>query len=217
MLFFGSLSLAQIMAMVIALIVALDVHEFSHAWMADQLGDPTARYMGRLTLNPLAHMDPLGTLMILLASFGWGKPVPVNPYNLRHGARYGMALVSFAGPLANLATAALFAIPVRLGAVAPNLFNRGVYPTPGQLVATIIWLNVTLAIFNLIPIAPLDGFKVVVGLLPYRWAYTFAQYEAYGPAILIFLILAGSFTRFDILGGVMYPFIHLVLKLLVGV
>lgn len=217
MLFFGSFSLAQIIALVIALIVALDVHEFSHAWMASKLGDPTAGYLGRLTLNPLAHMDPLGTLMILLAGFGWGKPVPVNPYNLRHGARYGMALVSFAGPLANLATAAIFAIPVRLGVMAPNLFNRGILPTPGQLVATIVLLNVTQAVFNLIPIAPLDGFKVVVGLLPYRWAYAFAQYESYGPAILIFLIMAGNFTQFDILGRVMYPFTNLVLRLLVGV
>ncbi|HIC95277.1 TPA: site-2 protease family protein [Candidatus Bipolaricaulota bacterium] len=217
MLFFGSPSLAHFIALAIALIVALDVHEFFHAWMASALGDPTPRVLGRLTLNPLAHMDPLGTLMIFLAGFGWGKPVPVNPYNLRHGAKTGMALVSLAGPLANLTMAALFAIPVRLGIVALDLFNRGLLPTPGQLVATIMLINVTLAIFNLIPIAPLDGFRVVVGLLPYRWAYAFAQYEAYGPAILIFLILAGSFTRFDILGEVMVPFIYLVLRLLVGV
>ncbi|MFQ6058248.1 MAG: site-2 protease family protein [Anaerolineae bacterium] len=209
--------MAQLIALGIALLIALDVHEFFHAWMANALGDPTARYQGRLTLNPLAHLDPLGTLMIIFAGFGWGKPVPVNPYNLRNGTKAGMALVSFAGPLANLSTAALFAIPVRLGVVSPTVpFARGVLPTLDQLVATIIWLNVVLAIFNLIPIAPLDGFKVAVGLLPYRWAYTFAQYEAYGPALLIFLVLAGSFTRFDILGGVMHPFVNLVLRLLIG-
>jgi Zn-dependent protease len=217
MLFFGSPGLAQIISVVIALVIALDIHEFFHAWMANELGDPTPRHLGRLTLNPLAHMDPLGTLMIFLAGFGWGKPVPVNPYNLRGGAKSGMALVSFAGPLANLVTAAIFAIPVRLGVVAPNLFNRGLLPTSGQLITTIILINVTLAIFNLIPLAPLDGFKVVVGLLPYHWAYRFAQYEPYGPAVLMFLVLAGSFTRFDILGGVMYPFVRLVLRLLVGV
>lgn len=206
--------IAQLIANAIALLVAIDVHEFSHAWMADQLGDPTPRYQGRLTLNPLAHLDPLGTLMLILVRFGWGKPVPVNPYNLRNGPKSGMAMVSFAGPLANLIAAALLALPVRLGLVMPTMSDRFI-PSPGMIITTTLLVNVFLAIFNLLPIAPLDGFRLLVGLLPYRWSYTLARYESYGPLFLM-LLLAMGFFGINILGLVMDPIIRLVLLLLTG-
>ena len=206
--------IAQYIANAIALLVAIDVHEFCHAWMADQLGDPTPRYQGRLTLNPLAHLDPLGTLMLILVRFGWGKPVPVNPYNLRNGPKSGMAMVSFAGPLANLIAAALLALPVRLGLVMPTL-RGGIIPSPEMVVTTTILVNVSLAVFNLIPVAPLDGFKVAIGLLPYRWSYALAQFERYGPLLLIFLILPG-FWGANILFVIMEPVIRFLWVLLTG-
>jgi len=206
--------IAQYIANAIALLVAIDVHEFCHAWMADRLGDPTPRYQGRLTLNPLAHLDPLGTLMLILVRFGWGKPVPVNPYNLRNGPKSGMAMVSFAGPLANLIAAALLALPVRLGLVMPTL-RGGIIPSPEMVVTTTILVNVSLAVFNLIPVAPLDGFKVAIGLLPYRWSYALAQFERYGPLLLIFLILPG-FWGANILFVIMEPVIRFLWVLLTG-
>jgi len=182
--------------------------------MADQLGDPTPRYQGRLTLNPLAHLDPLGTLMLILAHFGWGKPVPVNPYNLRIGPKRGMAMVSFAGPLANLIAAALLALPFRLGLVMPTMSGRFI-PSLGMVITTTLSMNVFLAIFNLLPIAPLDGFRLLVGLLPYRWSYALAQLERYGPLFLILLILPG-FWGANILFVIIGPVIRFLWVLLTG-
>lgn len=206
--------IAQLVANAIALLLAIDLHEFCHAWMADRLGDPTPRYQGRLTLNPLAHLDPLGTLMLILVRFGWGKPVPVNPYNLRNGPKGGMAMVSFAGPLGNLFTAALLALPVRLGLMTPTL-RGNIIPSLEMVVTTAILVNVILAIFNLIPVAPLDGFKVAIGLLPYRWSYPLAQLERYGPLLLIFLILPW-FWGTNILFLIMQPVIRFLWLLLTG-
>lgn len=208
-------SLPDLIATGIALLIAIDVHEFSHAWMAYRLGDPTAKNMGRLTLNPLAHLDPLGTLMLLVARFGWGKPVPFNPYNLRNGPQAGMAMVSFAGPLANLFTASLFAILLRLDWIAVSSGGRFI-PSPFEVVITVIFINVVLAVFNLLPIAPLDGFKVAVGLLPSRWAYPLSRLEYYGPLILILLILSGSLFQINILSMVLGPIIRVVISLLLG-
>ncbi|MBI3287694.1 MAG: site-2 protease family protein, partial [Chloroflexi bacterium] len=163
----------------------------------------------------LAHLDPLGTLMLLVARFGWGKPVPFNPYNLRNGPQAGMAMVSFAGPLANLFTASLFAILLRLDWIAVSSGGRFI-PSPFEVVITVIFINVVLAVFNLLPIAPLDGFKVAVGLLPSRWAYPLSRLEYYGPLILILLILSGSLFQINILSLVLGPIIRVVLSLLLG-
>jgi Zn-dependent protease len=152
--------------------------------------------------------------MLIVARFGWGKPVPVNPYNLRNGPKSGMAIVSFAGPLANLFTAVLLALPVRLGLMTPTL-RGNIIPSPEMVVTTTILVNVILAVFNLIPIAPLDGFRLLVGLLPYRWSYTLARYESYGPVFLM-LLLAMGFFGINILGLVMEPIIRLVLLILTG-
>lgn len=208
-------------AILIALLVAITVHEFSHALMADRLGDNTPRRLGRLSLNPRAHLDPVGTLMLFVAGFGWGKPVPVNPYYLRREPKSALALVSSAGPLSNLVTAAVFALPFRLGALewhsplaaafAPYL---GVQWFFTGVLGSIIFYNIILALFNLIPVAPLDGFKVAVGLLPRGLSYSLARTERYGPMILILILLFGFYT--GLLWDILRPAMDLLSFLLLG-
>jgi len=213
---FAGLSIADLIATALALLVAITFHEFAHAWTADQLGDPTARYQGRLTLDPLAHLDPLGTLMILVARFGWGKPVPVNPYNLRHGPLAGMAMVSFAGPLSNVILAILFGLPLRFGIIPFDFGSNPVIPSLGQIVMTVILLNVSLAVFNLLPVAPLDGFKVALGLMPRQYAYDFARLEQYGPFILVGIILLGSLPGLNLMGLIFDVPVGALLQLILG-
>ncbi|RLC71850.1 MAG: site-2 protease family protein [Chloroflexi bacterium] len=185
----------------VALLIALTFHEFSHALVADRLGDETPRRMGRLSLNPLAHLDPLGTLMLFLVGFGWGKPVPINPLLLRGDPRSGMGLVASAGPLANLSLAGLFAVPVRLELIPwHSPLALPLHPDLGAIIVAligyIILFNLILTIFNLIPIAPLDGFKVLLALLPRNLAYSFERTERYGSMILLLFIFFGYFTGF---------------------
>ncbi len=163
---------------VISLVIAITIHEFSHALAAERLGDPTPRLMGRLTLNPLAHLDPLGTIMLLIARFGWGKPVQFDPFNLRNPRR-DSAIISLAGPVSNLVLAILCSILLRL--FISYWFIGFLQP--------LIVLNVVLAVFNLVPIHPLDGFKIVAGILPEEYARQWAELEGYGMIFLIVLIL----------------------------
>ena len=185
----------EILAFAIALLPAFTIHEFAHALMAYRLGDSTAKDLGRLTLNPLKHLDVLGTLMVFMVGFGWAKPVPVNPYNLS-GGRRGMALVAVVGPLSNLALAAVTAFIWRTSGFAG-----------GDLVANtllvFIYLNIALLFFNLIPLPPLDGFRVLLGVLPERMAQQWARVGQIGPMLLFGLILIGNFIPgIDILGRV---------------
>ncbi len=175
-------------AVVVALVVGISFHECSHAFVADRLGDHTAKAMGRLTLNPLRHLEPFGTMMMLLIGFGWGRPTPVNPNRLRNGPQAGRAMVAAGGPISNLLLAAAAAIPLRLGIAvwhSPFLIVRtrgwGVDDYLGLFLTSLVIFNVVLAVFNLLPIAPLDGFAVMVGLLPRELAVSFAQLEQYGP------------------------------------
>lgn len=160
------------------LIMALSIHEFAHAWAADTLGDPTPRSQGRLTLNPLAHLDPLGTLLMFIAGFGWGKPVVFDPFNLRNPRR-DTALVAFAGPLSNLIMAliAFLIVPI--------------IPAEWQVIPVqFAHINILLAAFNMIPITPLDGSKILIGLLPRQLAYEFEEtMRRYGFFILILFVL----------------------------
>lgn len=223
-------SLSHVISLIIGLTIAFSVHECAHAWAADQLGDSTARRQGRLTLDPRKHLDVLGSLMVLVAGFGWAKPTPVNPYRLRYGPETGLAMVSLTGPLSNLGLAVLGAIPIWLGMVAsPQDFRSlalspsaweiipGVLPGATQLFNTFIVLNLMLFVFNLLPIAPLDGFSVLLGLLPYHSRQSFRRLERLGPIILLGLILLGPlFLRgFDPLGFLIRTPANLLYRLLV--
>ncbi len=177
---------------VLALVISISFHEFSHAFAANALGDTTPKYEGRLTLNPLAHLDPLGTLLLVLIGFGWGKPVPFNPYNLRLH-RFGPALVSLAGPLANLILVTIFVIALKVLALF-GLANDAVT----QLFFIIILLNTILMLFNLIPLAPLDGSKVLYTLLPRSLTWVAERMEQYGPYILLALIILDNFAGIGI-------------------
>lgn len=182
---------------IVALLVVFTFHELSHAWVADRLGDDTGRRMGRISLNPLVHLDRIGTIMILLVGFGWGKPVPVNPYRLGRDPRSGMAIVAAAGPLSNLLMAGLISIPFRLGLLHLSPYiSLSVGGLFNALIYHIILLNLILAIFNSIPIAPLDGFKVAVGILPARWSHRLADTERLGPMILLIVVALSFFTGF---------------------
>jgi len=164
----------------LSLLIAITFHEFAHALAADRLGDPTPKLAGRLTLNPLAHLDPLGTLALLLVGFGWGRPVPVDTYNLR-SPRRDNALISFAGPASNLTLALLLAVIMHFFPL-PLLLN--------SFFAILISLNLVLAVFNLVPVYPLDGEKILAGLLPADLASEYAQImHRYGTLILVFLLL----------------------------
>jgi Zn-dependent protease len=200
---------------IIALVIAITVHEFAHAWTAHELGDSTSEQQGRLTLNPLAHLDPVGSLMILVARFGWGKPVPVNPYMLRMDPTMGMAFVSVAGPVSNILTALLFALPIRFGLL--ELVPLGMVGTLADLLGSIIIINLVLAIFNMIPLAPLDGYKVALALLPSDMARQVRQVETYGPLILILLIfLPRLIPGLNLLGTLLGPPIDFMCSLLTG-
>ncbi len=175
----------------VALIVAITVHEFAHAYAADRLGDPTPRLQGRLTLNPLSHLDPIGTLMLLIARFGWGKPVQFDPFNLRNPRR-DSAIISLAGPATNFLIAAICAVAIHLlFAARLTLLTQPLVAilTYGAiaLLQPIIVMNVALGVFNLVPIHPLDGFKIVEGALPEEYAKQWRELEGYGFIFLLFL------------------------------
>jgi Zn-dependent protease len=179
----------------IAIGLGITVHEFMHAFAANRLGDDTARLMGRLTLDPRAHLDIWGSFLIVLIGFGYGKPVPVNESRLSPG-RIGLTLVSLAGPLTNVALAAVAAIPLRFGAA--DVFG-GDYE---RILVSVVVFNCLLGIFNLIPIPPLDGSKVVYGLLPPRQAWAWRSYEQYGPFILLAVLFLLPYLRIDVLGPI---------------
>jgi Zn-dependent protease len=198
-------------ARLLVLLIAGPVHEMAHAWSAYRLGDRTSYDYGRLSLNPLNHLDPLGTIMILLGGFGWFKPVPVNPYALRAAPniRLGMALVSAAGPASNLLLAVGAAVLWRLGLRdAPVMVATVVY--------IFIYLNIALALFNMIPLPPLDGSKVLMGIAPYEWAEKLAYLEQYGLYILMAIIALPMITGLNILGWLIGGPIDLLMAILIG-
>jgi Zn-dependent protease len=188
---------------ILTLLIAFTFHELAHAWSAVQLGDDTPARMGRLTLNPLAHLDPIGSLLLIVAGFGWAKPVQINPYNLRNGPQLGMAIVAAAGPFANLVMALLAALPFRLGLVALSARGSigGLLPTPAGFLIDFIFLNLVLMLFNLIPIAPLDGSKILRGFAPRELDRTLASLEQWGPFLLMALVFLGGGLIGVIIGG----------------
>jgi Zn-dependent protease len=196
-----NLSASAIISRLLILLIALPVHELAHAWTADQFGDDTPRLSGRLTLNPLAHLDVLGSVMIFFAGFGWAKPVPVNPYAVRRRTPAGLMLVSVAGPLSNLMLAIVAAIPFRMGLLDPRAVTSGLVPSLSEILLQFIYINLILLFFNLIPLAPLDGEKVAEYLLPRSGQDFLERIRPYGPVILMLLIVFGSVGGMNILGA----------------
>jgi len=172
------------------LLIVITVHEFSHALVADRLGDPTPRLAGRLTLNPVAHIDPIGFVMLLIVRFGWAKPVPINPYNFRN-PRSGALLVSLAGPISNFLFAWIVAIILRTVPLGSDLLS--------EIMSYTIFINLALGVFNLIPIPPLDGSHVLEFFLPPHRYEIMQQLEQYGFIILILIIFAGQPILFAII------------------
>ena len=210
---------ATLISRLIILVIAFTIHEFAHAITATYFGDDTPRINGRLTLNPLSHLDPMGSLLLLVAGFGWAKPVPVNPYALQRRSSSAMMWVSLAGPLSNLLMAVVAAIPFRLGWV--NLYsNLGssprILPTASQFLTEFIFINLLLMLFNLIPLAPLDGEKVAGFFFPPSWSRVLDQIRPYGPLILIAVLFVGPMVGIDIMNRVLMPPLRSLFLLLVG-
>ena len=211
-----NLSVPTIISRLITLVLAFTFHEFAHAAVASLLGDTTAKANGRLTLNPLAHLDLLGTITLIFAGFGWAKPVPVNPYAVNRKTKAGMMLVSLAGPFSNLLLGTLAAIPLRFGWVPLIYSSSGsILPTLGEFLVEFLFINLTLFLFNLIPLAPLDGEKVVSFFLPDHWVEALEKIRPYSPLILLFLIFILPMTGFNLINiAIREPIIKLALFLI---
>lgn len=185
-------------AVALALVISLSIHEFAHAYISMKLGDYTAKYLGRVTLNPTAHLDPVGTVLLLIAGFGWGKPVPFNPLNLKNPKR-DAALISIAGPMSNFILAVVFSIFAHIFPQSSLL---------GGFVYLVVYFNLALGIFNLIPIHPLDGFKVVNGILPDKLSVQWIQMAPYGIYLLLLIVVTG------VSGNIISPIMGFLLKIL---
>ncbi len=195
----GWIGIAKLLITAFCVFFSLSIHEFAHGYAAYKMGDKTAKYMGRLNINPMSHLDPIGALCLFLFGFGWAKPVPVNPRNFKTGrVKSGMVWTSVAGPLSNLLVAfisllifnIIYKIPIGENLVANRAFSLIVI-----LLYTLISMNISLAVFNLIPIPPLDGSKVLNAVLPARVYFKIMQYEQYGFIVLILLINTPIFSR----------------------
>jgi Zn-dependent protease len=192
-----------------AILFGLTIHEFSHGYVAWRLGDPTAKMMGRLTLNPLKHLDPIGTIALFLFRFGWAKPVPIDPRNFRHPTR-DMAISGLAGPAANLLTAAVAGLVLRMLII----FHVGGFVA--TLTSYFVLFNLILCFFNLLPIPPLDGSRLLYHLLPPNLAAAYGRLERYGFMILIGIILVGNLTGVSLLSLYITPLLRVFTLLFVG-
>jgi len=211
------LDMATLISRAIVLLVAFTIHELSHAVVADRMGDPTPRRMGRITLNPIAHLDPIGTILLLVSGFGWAKPVMINPMNLRGNPRTGMAIVAAAGPISNLIMAVFFSLPFKLGLVAFSAFGASsVIPSLSEILFQFVWINLILAFFNLIPIPPLDGYKILTGILPPDVAYRLRPLEQYGFLILMGVIFILPMLGIDLISNLIMTPSMMALSFLIG-
>lgn len=211
-----NLAPSLLISRILTLVIALTIHEFSHASVAYRFGDTTARDAGRLTLNPLKHLDVMGSLMLLLVGFGWAKPVPINPYALRRKSDSAVMWVSLAGPASNLVMAILAGLILRLR-VFPWVSSGGILPSPAEFLYTFLSINLILMLFNLIPLAPLDGEKVMENLLPASWENGYANIQRYGPILLIVLLFVLPLMGVDIISWIMTPALTQLQKVIIGV
>ena len=206
----------QLLLMLPPILLALTIHEVAHGWVAYRFGDPTAKMAGRLTLNPLPHLDVIGTILLFIAHIGWAKPVPVNPAYFKNPKR-DLVWVSLAGPASNLALAFGFGLIFRLLPHGTIMFSSGY---SNMLIIMLIYtvvINLVLAVFNLIPIPPLDGSKILAGFLPRKFEALFYQLERIGPMLVIGLVLVGSLLHKPFLWNIMRPFIRFFSILFAGV
>jgi len=203
-------TLPELVVKLIILFLAIPIHEWAHAWSAYQLGDDTASQQGRMTLNPMVHLDPIGSLLLLFSNFGWGKPVPVNPYRMRTNPRVGMAISAAAGPLSNFVLAMLLAIPLRMGWIDSYAGDFSI----GHLLLVAIGINLSLMLFNFIPIYPLDGEKILMGLLPPRWGDSLLRLRPFGMLILAALIFILPRMGVDLIRILIMPVYRLLWSLL---
>ena len=204
-----------------SVIIALSFHEFSHALIATILGDRTSKREGRLSLNPTSHIEPFGAAMLLLVGFGWAKPVPVNPHHLRMNERSGMAAVAAAGPLSNLLLAAFVSVSLHLNLVKYeiigfSLFQGRIEDIVSYTVVSLIFWNLLIASFNLIPLVPLDGFKLTIGLLPEKLSNAFRYLERFGLGPLLIIVALGFVVPGGILSRLIYPTLNLLSNMVLG-
>ena len=207
---------ATLIARVIVLLIAFTIHELAHAVTANFLGDLTPKRQGRITLNPIAHLDLFGSIMLIVSGFGWAKPVMVNPYNMRGNPRTSMAIVAAAGPISNLIMAAAASIPFQMGLVEPAFFGQGNIPSMAFILTQFIWINLILAFFNLIPIPPLDGYKILIGILPLEIGVKLRPLEQYGFLILMALIFFLPMMGIDVLTRLVMAPASALMSLMIG-
>ncbi len=213
---FGSgITPALIFTRIITLVIAFTVHEFSHAFTAYRLGDDTPRAQGRLTLNPLAHLDLMGSVMLLLAGFGWAKPVEINPYAVQRRSPAGVMWVSLAGPFSNLLMAVVAAIPLRFGWV-PYSAGTNLIPSLYYFLYEFMSINLILLLFNLIPLAPLDGEKIAAYFFPPPLDRILERIHPYGSMILLVLVFLGPLLGVNVIGWIMGPAMNNILQILLG-
>ncbi|MCL2248471.1 MAG: site-2 protease family protein [Oscillospiraceae bacterium] len=203
--FFTMDLLFDIVIIAIPALICITVHELAHGFVAYRLGDDTAKNMGRLTLNPIKHIDPIGLAMILVIGFGWAKPVPVNMANFKN-PKAGMALTALAGPLSNI-TLAFIVILIFILLPSPHgglgvLYRFTEASILSQIIIRMAILNVALAIFNMLPMPPLDGSKILFSVLPENLYYKLMRYERYGMIVLLAIMLLGTFTGINIIGNI---------------
>ncbi|MGC9469327.1 MAG: site-2 protease family protein [Anaerolineae bacterium] len=198
----------------LVILLGIPIHEWAHGWVAHLLGDETPELQGRLSLNPLIHLDPIGTLMILFTGFGWGRPARVNPYRMSRvrNPRVGMALSAFAGPLSNIIMAMILAIPLRLGLVGLLDYNQGLRLF--SVLQAAIAVNIGLAAFNMLPIPPLDGSRVLAGVAPPRVGDFLESLEPYASYILIFVLFFLPQLGIDLIGLLVAPLQSFLLRML---
>jgi Zn-dependent protease len=198
------------------ILLALTFHEVAHGWVAYKFGDPTAKMAGRLTLNPIPHLDPIGTILLFIVHIGWAKPVPVNPAYFRNPKR-DLIWVSLAGPGSNLLMALFFGLIFRLLPKAALMTGGSITHALVIMLIYAVVINIVLAVFNLIPIPPLDGSKILMGILPRELEEPFYFLERFGPMLVVGLVLLGSFMHFNLLWNMMKPFISFFSILFAGV